>query len=105
MLQRLTFLAEEIFQCSALIEEDAEVIAHDVTVLARGALDENGAAVVALFRHAVRRALATWLAGKSDAIGFLFFATLLVLLLALGVGLSLSRGFSERPGRGGVISV
>jgi hypothetical protein len=78
-------LLQEIFQRGALIKEDAQVIADHMARVARGTLDEHRAAVVALLGHAVRGAVAAWLASKHDAVGFFLLAAILVVLFALWV--------------------
>jgi hypothetical protein len=48
MGQNLTLLLQKILQCSSLVIEYTKVIAHNMAVLARGALNEDRAAVVSL---------------------------------------------------------
>ena len=75
----LPALFQKILQRGALVKEDTQVVAHNVTVLARWALDEYGAVVVSLLGHAVFGSLATRLASEADAVCSFSFAALFVL--------------------------
>lgn len=87
MGQGLTLFFQQILQRGPLVEENAQVIAHHMSVLTRGTLDQDCAAVVALLGHAMCGALATWLAGKCDAVCLFVLAAQFILLFALCLGL------------------
>jgi hypothetical protein len=53
MSQGLALLLQKVFKCSPLIEKDSQMITHNMAVVARGTLDKDCSAVIALLRHAM----------------------------------------------------
>lgn len=91
-----SILLEDILQRSLLVKEDIQMIADNMSVLARRTTNQNRSLVISMLGHTMRRAIPARLAGETNLVCGFLLAAQTVLFFVLSVGLRTCLAVCER---------